>query len=87
VAAAAIGQELGALSAATGAALVAAGLLSVLLFPAVALGVLRTAAAADVDTTPLPTNRGGQREGTARQARPGHRRQLRDRAGDRDPAR
>lgn len=41
MAAAAIGQELGALSAATGKALIAAGLVSVLVFPAVAVAVLR----------------------------------------------
>ena len=41
VAAAQIGMELGAISRATGAALVAAGLLSVLIFPLVALTVLR----------------------------------------------
>lgn len=40
VAAAQIGMELGVLGAATGAALIAAGLLSVLLFPAAALGLL-----------------------------------------------
>lgn len=40
VAAVAIGQELGALSAATGAALIAAGLVSVLVFPSAALAVL-----------------------------------------------
>jgi Kef-type K+ transport system membrane component KefB len=38
-----IGIELGLISAATGAALVAAGLLSVLIFPATALGLLRGA--------------------------------------------
>jgi Kef-type K+ transport system membrane component KefB len=42
VAAVAIGEELGALSAATGAALIAAGLVSVLFFPAIALAVLRS---------------------------------------------
>jgi len=41
VAAAQIGMELGAISQATGAALVAAGLMSVLIFPLVALTVLR----------------------------------------------
>jgi Kef-type K+ transport system membrane component KefB len=41
VAAAQIGMELGAISRATGAALVAAGLLSVLIFPLAALSVLR----------------------------------------------
>jgi Kef-type K+ transport system membrane component KefB len=44
VAAVAIGQELGALSAATAAALIAAGLVSVLLFPAFALALLRSPA-------------------------------------------
>jgi Kef-type K+ transport system membrane component KefB len=43
VAAVAIGQELGVLSAATGAALVAAGLVSVLVFPSAALAMLRGA--------------------------------------------
>ncbi len=43
VAAAEIGERLGALSPATSAALVAAGLVSVLVFPAVALAVLRGA--------------------------------------------
>lgn len=43
VASVAIGEELGVLSPATGAALVAAGLVSVLVFPAVALAVLRGA--------------------------------------------
>ena len=42
VAAVAIGQELGALSPATGAALIAAGLVSVLFFPAIALALLRS---------------------------------------------
>jgi hypothetical protein len=41
VAAVAIGQELGALSPATAAALIAAGLVSVLFFPAIALALLR----------------------------------------------
>jgi Kef-type K+ transport system membrane component KefB len=41
VAATQIGMELGTISAATGAALVGAGILSVLLFPLVALTVLR----------------------------------------------
>lgn len=49
VAASMIGIELGTLDAATGAALVAAGLLSVLLFPLAALTVLRGRAAAPVD--------------------------------------
>jgi hypothetical protein len=44
VAAVAIGQELGALPAATAAALVAAGLVSVLFFPAIALALLRSPA-------------------------------------------
>jgi hypothetical protein len=38
----AIGQELGALSPATAAALIAAGLVSVLFFPAIALALLRS---------------------------------------------
>jgi hypothetical protein len=41
VAATAIGQELGLISAAEGAALIGAGLLSVLLFPATGLSLLR----------------------------------------------
>ena len=45
VAATQIGRELGGLDQATGAALVAAGLLSVLLFPLVALTILRSAGA------------------------------------------
>jgi Kef-type K+ transport system membrane component KefB len=44
VAAVAIGQELGALSPATAAALIAAGLVSVLFFPAIALALLRAPA-------------------------------------------
>jgi Kef-type K+ transport system membrane component KefB len=44
VAAVQIGQRLGVLPAASGAALIAAGLISVLLFPAIALAVMRTAA-------------------------------------------
>jgi hypothetical protein len=38
----AIGQELGVLSPTTGAALIVAGLVSVLLFPAIALALLRS---------------------------------------------
>ncbi|MEO6142860.1 MAG: cation:proton antiporter [Dermatophilaceae bacterium] len=49
VAAAQIGVELGRISAVTGAAMVSAGLLSVLIFPAISLGLLR-----DKTTTPLP---------------------------------
>jgi hypothetical protein len=45
VAATQIGEELGKLDQATGAALVAAGLLSVLLFPMAALTLLRAAGA------------------------------------------
>jgi hypothetical protein len=44
VAAVAIGQELGALSPAAAAALIAAGLVSVLFFPAIALALLRSPA-------------------------------------------
>jgi hypothetical protein len=59
VAATQIGMELGAVSTANGAALVAAGLLSVLLFPAAALTVLRGAAASPTPA-PRPTPvRGG----------------------------
>ena len=57
VAATQIGMELGKLDQATGAALVAAGLLSVLLFPLAALTVLRGAGAA-------------QREGAEPEAEP-----------------
>ena len=46
VAAVQIGQRLGALPPASGAALIAAGLVSVLLFPAIALAVLRGSPAA-----------------------------------------
>lgn len=49
VAAAQIGVELGRISAVTGAALVSAGLLSVLIFPAISLGLLR-----DKTATPQP---------------------------------
>jgi len=45
VAAVQIGQHLGVLPAASGAALIAAGLVSVLLFPAIALAVMPTAPA------------------------------------------
>jgi Kef-type K+ transport system membrane component KefB len=56
VAATMIGVDLGALEPATAAAFVAAGLLSALVFPAVATGVLggeRPAPAADVQTLPV----------------------------------
>ncbi len=43
VAAAQIGMDLGRISAVTSAAMISAGLLSVLIFPAVALGLLRKA--------------------------------------------
>jgi Kef-type K+ transport system membrane component KefB len=56
VAAVAIGQELGVLSAATGAALIAAGLVSVLVFPSAALAVLNGAPAAV--TAPVPAGSG-----------------------------
>jgi Kef-type K+ transport system membrane component KefB len=49
VAAAQIGVELGRISAVTGAAMVSAGLLSVLIFPAISLGLLR-----DKTTSTLP---------------------------------
>ncbi len=58
VAAAQIGMELGKLDQATGAALVAAGLLSVLLFPLAALTILRggdTGRRADRETEPTST--------------------------------
>ena len=47
-----IGLELGLLSPATGAALVVAGLVAVLVFPTVALALLRRASAAD---QPIPS--------------------------------
>jgi Kef-type K+ transport system membrane component KefB len=55
VAAVAIGEELGALSPATGAALIAAGLVSVLFFPAFALAVLRGAPTGDRVSTVVST--------------------------------
>lgn len=48
VAATAIGQELGLLDAAEGAALIAAGLLSVLVFPLTGLTLLRREQAAPI---------------------------------------
>jgi Kef-type K+ transport system membrane component KefB len=54
IAASTIGVELGAVSAVTAAAMVSAGLLSVLVFPALALGVLR-------DRTRQPTDDGKPR--------------------------
>jgi Kef-type K+ transport system membrane component KefB len=57
VAATAIGLDLGVIDAATSAALIAAGLLSVVVFPATGLALLRAGArsrqAPDVDDTPL----------------------------------
>ncbi len=68
VAAAQIGMELGRISAVTGAAMVSAGLLSVLIFPAIALTLLRTGDAADLpeqastgSPVPSPTERQGAR--------------------------
>ncbi|GAA2863656.1 cation:proton antiporter [Pseudonocardia halophobica] len=59
VAAVAIGQRLGVLSPATGAALVAAGLVSVLVFPAAALAVLRGARTTTTSTKePDPSEAG-----------------------------
>ena len=55
VAAVAIGERLGVLTAASGAALVAAGLMSVLVFPSAALAVLRGARAV---TEPVPAGSG-----------------------------
>jgi len=52
VAAAQIGQELGRISAVTGAAMVSAGLLSVLIFPAAALALLRERTGRDAATPP-----------------------------------
>ena len=54
VAASMIGIELGLLDKATGAALVAAGLLSVLLFPLLALTILRRGEAASTAISPVP---------------------------------
>jgi len=53
VAAAQIGQELGRISAVTGAAMVSAGLLSVLIFPAAALALLRMGTGRDAGTPPV----------------------------------
>jgi len=55
VAASAIGVELELIDAATGAGLVAAGLLSVLVFPLAALTVLRTSPDVTVEPAPSPT--------------------------------
>src|SRR4051794_26957947 len=52
VAATAIGMDLGLIDAAASAALIGAGLLSVLIFPVVGLLLLRRASAADVSETP-----------------------------------
>ena len=84
VAAVAIGQRLGALSPATGAALIAAGLVSVLFFPAIALALLRGPMRSD--QTQLTTTEGGTHERAAGQEGAGDRRKLGHRAGDRDPA-
>ena len=56
VAAAQIGMGLGTISSGTGAALIAAGLLSVLVFPLAALGLLRTSGASRgrLEAVPLP---------------------------------
>ncbi|MFN2494871.1 MAG: cation:proton antiporter, partial [Pseudonocardiaceae bacterium] len=61
VAAVQIGQRLGALPSASGAALIAAGLISVLLFPAIALAVLRGTAS----DTPDAPQAGAMRQGGA----------------------
>ena len=58
VASVAIGERLHALAPATGAALVAAGLVSVLFFPAIALGLLRGAPAQDPPAVVAPTGAG-----------------------------
>ena len=58
VAATQIGTQLGSIGSVTGAAMVSAGLLSVLIFPATALGLLRhdeTAPEPDRPTEPMPT--------------------------------
>ncbi|MGV8973608.1 MAG: cation:proton antiporter [Rhodoglobus sp.] len=60
VAAAQIGVELGRISAVTGAAMVSAGLLSVLIFPAISLGLLR-----DKTGVPLPEQAPRERRGHA----------------------
>jgi Kef-type K+ transport system membrane component KefB len=57
VAATSIGVELGKLSAVTAAAVVSAGLLSVLIFPAVALTLLRERGDSERDPEPLPRPR------------------------------
>jgi Kef-type K+ transport system membrane component KefB len=58
VAATAIGLDLGVIDAATSAALIAAGLLSVVIFPATGLALLRAGAAARLDTPPQPVFNG-----------------------------
>jgi Kef-type K+ transport system membrane component KefB len=58
VATVAIGQRLHALTPATGAALVAAGLVSVLFFPAIALGLLRGAPGPDLAAAVAHTETG-----------------------------
>lgn len=63
VAATAIGQELGLLDGAQSAALIAAGLLSVLLFPIAALGLL---AGAGPEGAPTVARNGGRAPGTER---------------------
>jgi hypothetical protein len=50
VAGTAIGQELGLISAGSSAALIAAGLLSVLIFPALSLSLLRSSTARTTST-------------------------------------
>ena len=55
-----IGVSLGLLTAATGAALVAAGLLSVVAFPVVALGLLRDRDTADGSRSKRAAGPGGQ---------------------------
>jgi predicted Kef-type K+ transport protein len=56
VAASMIGIELGLIDAATGAGLVAAGLLSVLIFPLAALTVLRAGSHVTVERSPSLTD-------------------------------
>ncbi|MGH4007800.1 MAG: cation:proton antiporter [Pseudonocardiaceae bacterium] len=61
VAAVQVGQRLGALPPASGAALIAAGLASVLLFPAIALAVMRSAPSEDHVRSPPLLGRRSQR--------------------------
>jgi hypothetical protein len=65
VAATTIGMELGAIDAAESSALIAAGLLSVLIFPLTGLTLLRRAMAAEGRTVPERRRREGATAGAA----------------------